>query len=116
MHAQLLTNCLRVSAELSSNGGGDERASAAVEALVLALHMGVAEAAHADVDCVPACVPFLHVHLDFRSWNVLASLRQSKGHGGVSSARNLLPYTPDTNLRCDYVDEGSGLMPVQHHA
>ena len=49
-------------AEARPDSGGHEGAPAAVEALVLALHMVVAEAAHAHVDCIPACGPILHAH------------------------------------------------------
>ena len=49
-------------AEARPNSGGHEGPPAAVEALVLALHMVVAEAAHAHVHCIPACGPILHAH------------------------------------------------------
>lgn len=56
------TSSLCMGAEARRDSGGHEGPPAAVEALVLALHMVVAEAAHAHVHCVPACGPILHAH------------------------------------------------------
>ena len=49
-------------AQLSGNGGSHERAPAAVEALVLALHVVVTEAAHAHIHSIAAGAAALHMH------------------------------------------------------
>jgi len=58
----LHTSCLGVSAQTCSNSGSHEGAPVAGEALVFTLHVVVAEAAHARIHCIPACVAILHTH------------------------------------------------------
>ena len=56
----LHTSCLGMAAQLSCNGGSHERAPAAVEALVLALHVVVTEAAHTRIHSIAATAAALH--------------------------------------------------------
>ena len=61
------TSHLGMAAQLGGDGGSHERAPGAVEALELALHVVVAEAAHARVHSIAAGAAALHMHALSRS-------------------------------------------------